>query len=126
MKRSAPIQRRTPVRKKRPTARRGEPTAQEKAAERQRVYDRCGGRCELRGEDGQPLHKDHASGVLPFDGETPWDHWHLVHLHSKRRFGWLESQGNTLLGGCSACHLEGVHRLGLKPVNPRKVRDGDL
>jgi hypothetical protein len=36
-------------------------------------------------------------------------------LHSKRRFGWTEADGNVLLGGCPACHLEGMHFLGLKP-----------
>ena len=113
--RYVPLKRSAPPRKKRPGVRRGEPTNAEKEAERDHVYERCGGRCELRDEDGHPLHPDHWAGVLPKDGVTPWDHWHLVHLHSKRRFGWTEAQGNTLLGGCPACHLEGMHRLGLKP-----------
>ena len=112
------IKRYTPIKKKRNKPRRGEPTNEEKKIERDRVYERCGGQCELRGEDGKPLHPDHVSGVLPKQGITPWDHWHLVHLHSKRRFGWTEAQGNTLLGGCPACHLEGMHRLGLKPKPP--------
>lgn len=123
MKRSGPIKRHTPVRKRRATPRRGEPTAEEKDTERRRVYARCAGRCELRGEDGKPLHIDHVHGLLPSDGQTPWDHWHLVHLHSKRRFGWTEAQGNTLLGGCPPCHLIGMHVLGLKPKDPRGSND---
>ena len=115
IQRYARLKRSAPPRKKRPGVRRGELTNAEKEAERDRVYGRCGGRCELRDAEGNPLHPDHWAGVLPKDGVTPWDHWHLVHLHSKRRFGWTEAQGNTLLGGCPACHLEGMHRLGLKP-----------
>jgi len=109
------------IRSKRSKPRRGQLTPAEKKAERNRVYDRCGGRCELRGADGLPLHKDHWEGVIPREGVTPWDHWHLVHLHSKRPCFWSEAQGNTLLGGCPACHLLGMHQLGRKPVVP--VRD---
>ena len=116
--RRTPLKRQKPVRKGRPGARRGELTPAEKEAERDRVYARCGGRCELRGEDGQPLSKYHKSGRLPLQGVTPWDHWHLVHLHAKRPAFWSEAQGNILLGGCPACHLDGMHRLGLVPVIP--------
>ena len=98
--------------------RRGQLTPAEKEAERNRVYERCGGRCELRGSDGLPLHAQHQEGRLERDGCTPWDHWHLVHYHSKRPAFWSEAQGNVLLGGCPACHLEGMHRLGLRPVLP--------
>jgi hypothetical protein len=93
-------------------------TKAHKKAERDRVYERCGGRCELRGADGLPLSPSHQGGVLPRDGDTPWDHWHLVHLHSKRPGFWSEAQGNVLLGGCPACHLVGMHQKGLKPVVP--------
>ena len=103
------IKRSAPPRKKRPGVRRGQPGPAEKEIERNRIYERCGGICELN------LVPECWKGVLPKDGSTPWDHWHLVHLHSKRRFGWTEASGNTLLGGCPACHLEGMHRLGLKP-----------
>jgi hypothetical protein len=106
--------------KRRAKPRRGQPTKAEKEAERDRVYLRCGGQCELRGEDGQSLSLFHWNGIIPKNGETPWDHWHLVHLHSKRRFGWTEEQGNTLLGGCPACHLEGMHQNGLNPVVPER------
>ena len=101
---------RSPIRRRRPgPPRRGQPTKAEKEAERDRVYDRCGGQCELN------LLPQCWKGVLPKDGSTPWDHWHRVHLHSNRRFGWTEKSGNTLLGGCPACHLDGIHRMGLKP-----------
>jgi hypothetical protein len=103
----------------RKTLRRGELTPAEKEAERDRVYARAGGMCELRGEDGQPLSKGHRPGKLPLTGDSPWDHWHLVHLHSKRPAFWSEAQGNVLLGGCPACHLTGMHQHGLKPVVPR-------
>ena len=59
------IKRSKPPRKRRPTPRRGEPTKAEKSVERERVYVRCGGTCELRGEDGQPLHPDHMDPLLP-------------------------------------------------------------
>ena len=113
------IQRRTlikrsgPPRKKRPGTRRGQPTKAEKAAERQRIYQRSGGFCELRGEDGKPLHPQHISGVLPSEGPVSV-RWHLVHLHAKRRFGWTEAAGNRLLGGCYPCHILGAHSLGRK------------
>jgi hypothetical protein len=100
--------------------RRGELTLAEKEAERNRVYARAGGMCELRGEDGLPLDDCHWSGVIPKDGDDPWNHWHLVHLHSKRPGFWSEAQGNVLLGGCPACHLIGMHQLGLKPVVPER------
>ena len=106
--------------RRRTKLRRGELTPAEKGAERKRVYDRCGGRCELRGTDGLPLSPRHQEGVLQRDGDTPWDHWHLVHLHSKRPAFWSEAQGNVLLGGCPACHLDGMHRLGNKPVVPKR------
>ena len=104
----------------RTTLRRGELTPAEKEAERDRVYARCGGRCELRGTDGRPLDGGHWEGVIPRNGDTPWNHWHLVHLHSKRPGFWSEAQGNVLLGGCPACHLIGMHARGLKPVIPER------
>lgn len=111
----SPIKRYTPARRKRPGVRRGQPTKAEKAAERSRVYERSGGRCELRDEQGLPLHPDHRDGVLPADGSV-FERWHLVHLHSKRRFGWTEQSGNVLLGGCFSCHILGMHTQGKKPA----------
>mgnify|MGYP001592753078 FL=1 len=104
MKRSGPIKRYTPVRKKRLKPRRGQPTAQEKAAIRQQVYNECGGRCELNLGDGC------MKGVLPFDGDV-FHRWHLVHKKSKRRFGWARE---NLCGGCPWCHLVAVHTKGMK------------
>ena len=75
---------------------------------------------KLRAEEALRIIIDYNTGgtfkrVLdPKVGDTPWDHWHLVHLHAKRRFGWTEAQGNTLMGGCPLCHLECMHRLGLQ------------
>jgi hypothetical protein len=85
--------------RRRPGTRRGQLTRAEKKAERNRVYLRCGGRCELRGTDGLPLHPQHWQGTIPRDGATPWDHWHLVHLHAKRPAFWSEAKGNVLLAG---------------------------
>jgi hypothetical protein len=101
--------------------RRGQPTAEEKVVERQRVYDRCGGQCELRDENGEPLHEQHQRGILPWSGDPLWS-WHLVHVHSKRRFGWRESDGNVLLGGCFPCHILGIHQQGKKPAEVNRER----
>jgi len=109
LQRRARLKRKALIKKRRTKPRRGEPTKAEKEAERDRIYDRCRGTCELN------LMPNCWKGVIPKTGETPWDHWHLVHLHSKRRFGWTEAQGNTLLGGCPECHLVGMHQKGLKP-----------
>jgi hypothetical protein len=115
LKRSAPIRRYTPVRHKRPTARRGEPTREEKAAIRKAVYERSGGRCELRDDKGAPLDPRHISGVLPPEGDVFY-RWHLVHIHAKRRFGWgLEN----LTGGCYWCHAAS-HNCGNKPCPPKE------
>lgn len=92
MKRS-PLKRYGPVRKRRPTARRGEPTASDKATLRRFVYERAGGKCELR-------LKGCKGGVLPWDGEV-FVRCHLVHLRARRRFGWGE---NNLALGCAQCH----------------------
>ena len=105
MKRSGYIKRSTTPIRKRTKPRRGQPTPAEKTAIRLEVYERCEGRCELN------LLPDCIKGVLPLDGETPWDHWHLVHIHSKRLGGWGL---DNLKGGCWKCHLIGVHERGMK------------
>ena len=112
--RRTPLKRYTPVRKKRPGVRKGQPTNAKKETERNRVYERCGGQCELRDEDGKPLHPKHIFGVLPSKGSI-FERWHLVHLHGKLRFGWTEAAGNTLLGGCYWCHIVAMHQHGTKP-----------
>lgn len=106
MKRTA-LKRYTALQKKRKKPRRGEPTSEEKAAIRRQKYAETGGRCLLR------LHSRHIKGVLPFDGSV-FERWHLVHMKSKRRFGWTEPP-NKLTGGCYWCHIVSMHSLGEKP-----------
>ncbi len=110
---------RKPIPRVRATLRRSELTKAEKEAERERVYVRCGGRCELRDEKGRPLMqgRGHDERIMPRTGDV-FSRWHLVHLHSKRPAFWSEAQGNTLLGGCHACHMIGMHQYGMKPVVP--------
>lgn len=105
MKRSGPIKRSTKPIRKRTKPRRGQSTPEEVSAIRLAVYERAGGLCELN------LMPDCIKGVLPFSGDSPWDHGHLVHVHAKRRFG------TTVEGcrwGCWKCHLVGAHTLGKK------------
>jgi len=92
-------------RKKRRGVRRGQPTKAEKTAIRDLVYEESGGRCELN------LSSQCIRGVLPKDGVSPWDHWHLVHLKAKRVYGWNRE---NLCGGCHICHLIELH-------NPKSV-----
>lgn len=109
-----PVIRRGPLKKRRDTPRRGQPTQDEKAALRQQVYDECGGMCELK------LMPNCMVGPLPYEGGL-LERWHLAHLHGKRRFGWTEEKGNVLLGACPICHLIGQHQLGLKPELPQRI-----
>lgn len=102
MKRT-PLHRYTRLRSKRPTARRGEPTKDEKAALRRFVYDRAGGKCELR-------LKGCKRTVLPFEGDV-FTRAHLVHLRARRRFGW---HPETSCLGCYSCHIEQSHVKGVK------------
>lgn len=99
------IRRYTPIRKKRSKPRRGEPTREEKDALRREVYERSGGKCELN------LLPNCINGILAWEGDSPWNHGHLVHIKSRRVHGWALS---NLKWGCHVCHLEGMHRLGLK------------
>ena len=99
------LKRYTPIRKRRATPRRGEPTKQEKAQIRETVYELSVGMCELR------LLPGCLKGPLPYQGGLR-ERWHLVHLHAKRRFGWGL---DNLCGGCAVCHLDGMHGQGLKP-----------
>lgn len=114
MKRSGPIKRYTPVRRKRPGTRRGEPTLEEKSAIRMNVYSDTGGLCMLRKEDGTIFDKRHIPGVLPPDGDV-FERWHLVHIKAKRRFGWGRE---NLTGGCYWCHAAS-HNAGGKPCPPK-------
>ena len=107
MKRS-PIKRYTPVRKKRSEPRRGEPTPEEKKAVRLAVYERAGGRCELN------LGPKCIKGVLPFEGDTPWDHGHFVHIKSKGAGGKFTVENGRW--GCYQCHLGYLHTEGKKLI----------
>jgi len=100
------LKRYTPVRKKRPTLRHGEPTKEEKAAVRLEVYERAGGRCELN------LGPKCIKGVLPFTGSTPWDHGHFVHIRSKSAGGKFTVENGKW--GCYECHLGYAHTTGIK------------
>lgn len=80
----SPLRRKTPIRKRRPGTRRGQPTPAEKSAIQLKFYQRAGGCCELR------LMPGCIPGVLPWDGPTPWSHGHLVHLRSRALGGWGE------------------------------------
>ena len=114
IQRRTPLKRSAPPRKRRPGTRRGQPTKEEKGRIRLAVYERAQGRCELR------LHKD-CSGerVLPWGGDV-FHRAHLVHLHGKRRFGWTEADGNTLLIGCYWCHIVSQHSQGIAIVPPKR------
>lgn len=112
MKRSGPIKRKTPIRQKRSKPRRGEPTNEEKEVLRLETYSRAGGVCELK------LLEDCIQGVLPYEGETPWDHGHLVHIKARRVYGWDIS---NLAWGCWRCHLIGMHEKGRKWERPPEM-----
>lgn len=66
--------------------RRGEPSKQEKQEARIACHDRAGGICE---DCGRWL---------------PLELGHLHHKHSKRRFGWLESNNQRHIWLCARCH----------------------
>jgi hypothetical protein len=113
MKRSVPLKRYTPVRKKRPGTRRGQPTPEEKAAIRLAVYERSGGRCELN------LGPKCIKGILPFTGDSPLFHGHLVHVRSRGAGGKWTME--NCLWGCVECHIGYSHTEG-KPI-PAKVKE---
>lgn len=100
MKRS-PLLRKTPLRKRRPGVRRGQPTPEEKRSIRLEVYRRAQGRCELHNLP------DCIPGVLPWDGGV-FQRGHLVHLRSRGAGGgWTL---DNLRWGCWRCHLIGIHQ----------------
>ena len=104
MKRS-PLQRKTPIKKRRSNPRRGEETQEEKQAARLEVYLRSGGKCELN------LGPKCIKGVLPFEGVTPWDHGHFVHIKSKGAGGRFNAANGYW--GCHECHLGYHHNKGI-------------
>ena len=96
---------RKPIRKRRPTLRRGELTPAEKEAVRQMAYNRARGRCEL------DRHLHCCGGkVLPWDGLLR-ERGHLVHLRNKRMFGWGPE---NVAWGCARGHLDLMHTKGMQ------------
>lgn len=106
MKRSGPIKRYTPPRKKRPGTRRGEPTPEEKSSVRHVVYERDGFKCV---DCKKPVRWE--SGYL--------DSMHLMHIKSRGAGGSWEL--SNLLTGCPECHMK-RHNCGGKPC-PSKVKE---
>lgn len=105
--RRTPIKRSAPPRKKRPgPPRRGQPNRDEKRVLRDAVYERDGGRCQLR------LHRE-CSGdrTLPSEGEVLF-RAHLVHIKG-RGAGGKWTMENCVIG-CAACHSGSVHTEGKK------------
>lgn len=99
--------RRTPLRKKRPgPPRRGQPTKAEKASIRLAVYERAAGLCELN------LGPKCIKGVLPFEGSSPLDHGHLVHVKSRGAGGKWTMENSRW--GCVECHSGYHHTEGKK------------
>jgi len=88
---------RTPLRKKRPGTRRGEPTPAEKQAARIACFTKAHGLCHWCGR--------HVS----------LEYGQLCHLKAKRRFGWVESEEQQHLWGCAECHSRS-HNCDGKPV----------
>jgi hypothetical protein len=97
--------RRTAIRKRRATPRRGSLTAAEKHAIRLAVYVRAQGRCELN------LGPKCIPGVLPWDGESPLFYGHLVHVRSRGAGGdWTLENCRW---GCVECHSGYHHTKGM-------------
>jgi hypothetical protein len=99
------IIRRTPIRKKRPGTRRGQPTTEEKGVLRLAVYERAQGICELR------LGPKCIKGVLRFTGVSPLFYGHLVHIKSRGAGGkWTMENCRW---GCVECHIGYQHTKGV-------------
>lgn len=102
--------------KKRRKPRRVEQTPEEIDAARLAVYKRSGGRCELN------LGPKCIKGVLPFKGNTPWDHGHFVHIKAKSTGGKYSEENGYW--GCCVCHLGYHHTQGI-PL-PTKSKQGEV
>lgn len=112
--RSALAPRSAPPRRIRPGTRRGQPTRQERDIIRLAVYERAGGRCELRKSERC------IPGILPFEGITPWDHGHLVHLRSEGAGG--KTDMRNCRWGCHICHLVDLHNPKPCPPKPKGIQ----
>ena len=96
---------RQPIRKHRPTLRRGELTAAEKEAVRRMAYNRSRGLCEL------DRHLHCCGGRFwPCEGGLR-QRGHLVHLQNKRMFGWGPE---NVCWGCARGHLDLMHTKGMQ------------
>jgi len=113
--RRTPLKRYTPVRKKRPGLRKGQPTSEEKRSARVICYSRANGMCELH-------NGPHCLGYAPLNALDGEEHQgQLSHLKSKQRFGWFESEetGQKHRWSCWRCH-QFEHQHGSKPHIERK------
>ena len=96
---------RTPIRRKRPGTRRGQPTPAEKVSVRRMAYNRSGGKCELS------AHLECCGGVFwPWSGGIR-QRGHLVHLRNKTVYGWGEQ---NVAWGCPHGHLDLMHTKGMQ------------
>ena len=111
IERRKPLKRSTPVRKRRPTLRRGEPTPEEKENARIICYSRAKGMCQMPFSHTCP-------GYVPLNGDE-WHRGQLAHLKAKRRFGWHEdeSTGQRHLWSCPESHRL-QHQFGWSGVKP--------
>ena len=96
---------RTPLRRFRPTLRRGEPSKAEKEAARAFCCARAQSRCEI------PF-------PHPCPGYVPLEYGQLAHFKAKRRWGWMESEHQRHLWACEVGHrLQHAYGWsGIKPV----------
>lgn len=94
--------RKTRIKPRRSTLRRGEPTKAEKEAARVHCWFRAHGCCEECGKI------------------TPLEIGHLHHEHSKRRFGWMESESQRHVWLCQEDHAK-IHNAGGHPC-PRRPK----
>lgn len=107
---------RVPVRKIRPTLRRGEPTKAEKEAARAVCFSRAKGMCQVSFTHRCP-------GFVPLQGDE-FTRGQLAHLKSKRRFGWRESEetGQRHLWACPEGHRL-QHQYGHQGEKPVPKKD---
>ena len=94
---------RTPIKRRRETLRRGELTSAQKESCRALAFARAHGRCELRIDAT-------CMGFVPLEGGLR-ERGHLVHLRNKRMYGW---GAENLAWGCARCHLDLMHVKGIQ------------
>ena len=95
----------TPIKRKRSTPRRGEPSREEKAQVRRMAFYRAMGLCEL------DRHLGCCGGKRwPLEGDLR-ERGHLVHLRNRRMWGW---GAQNVCWGCPHGHLDLMHTKGLQ------------